>query len=185
MGLVLTGALGQVVGDDGLGHRGRQVGLAAVHGADGGQQFVGLALLEHVAQRAGLQHGEEVLLAVVHGERQHAGTGRALGDLGRRLHAAQVAHGDVHQHHVGLQARDLLDDLAAAAGLADDLNIGMTFQQQPDAGAHQRVIVSDQHAYLAHASLLTLRALRGAGVHSPSTGRSASSRVPAPGRVLT
>jgi hypothetical protein len=55
-----------------------------------------------------------------------------------------------HQRDVGPQAPDGVDRLCAVAGLAHDLHVGLLLEHEPEAAAHHRLVVGDDHAQ-AHA----------------------------------
>src|SRR6185369_17640150 len=64
---------------------------------------------------------------------------------------------------VGPQLADAFDRLLAVARLADDVESGLRLEEEPEAGAHQLLVVDDQDAD-AHAS--------------PPTGSRAATRKP-------
>ena len=67
-------------------------------------------------------------------------------DPARRLDAVQLGHLDVHQHHVGLAPAREIDRRRPVPGLADDLDAGLRLEDRAEAGAHERLIVGDEHA---------------------------------------
>jgi hypothetical protein len=62
-----------------------------------------------------------------------------------RLEPVQARHPDVHEHQVGTQAARQGHRLVAVGRLADDLDIRLAGQQHPQAGAHHRLVVVDEH----------------------------------------
>ena len=65
----------------------------------------------------------------------------------RRLDAVELGHADVHQHDVGLQrAAPASTASSAVGGLADDVEVVLGVEDHAEAGAHQRLVVGDQHA---------------------------------------
>jgi hypothetical protein len=72
----------------------------------------------------------------------------------RELSSRQAVHArhlDVHEHHVGVGRGDDFHGGGAVVGLAHDFQIVLRLQDQPQAGAHQMLVV-DQHDADAHAS---------------------------------
>src|SRR5204863_8670745 len=59
----------------------------------------------------------------------------------RGVEAAFPGHGEIHQDHVGTRRRGQGDRLAARLGLADDDEARLLFQERPQAGTHDGVIV--------------------------------------------
>ena len=70
--------------------------------------------------------------------------------------AVDARHLHVHEHDVGAQLAGQLDGLGAVPGLADDLDVGLDRQDQPEPGADQRLVVDQEHPQrLSHGSLLS------------------------------
>ena len=67
-------------------------------------------------------------------------------ELRQDLDPALVGHHHVHQDHGGLQLARAEDRVPRVAGLADDLDVVVRVQQQPQAGAHDGVVVDDEDA---------------------------------------
>jgi hypothetical protein len=55
-------------------------------------------------------------------------------------------HADVHQDDVRAEALRLLDGLDAVAGLADDLDVGLDLDDEPEPLAHEGLVVCEQDA---------------------------------------
>jgi len=70
--------------------------------------------------------------------------GRAVAQDPSRLEPVQPRHPDVHQHDVGLQVASELDRLGAVARLADHLDVRFRLEDQPEAGADERLVVGEQ-----------------------------------------
>ena len=66
-------------------------------------------------------------------------------NLAHRLDAFHHRHAQVEQRDVGMVLLERGDRLDAVDGLGDDLQIGLLVDDVGDAGAHQRVIVDEQH----------------------------------------
>src|SRR3954454_20546291 len=130
---------------DGVG----QERVAAVDGADRVQQRLVDLALEHVAGRAGLQRVEHVALVVVHRQREHLRVGHVRADLARALQAGHARHRHVEHAQVRARGERLLEGLDAVGGLGDDLHVGLAFDQQLQAAAHDAVIVGDEDPHVA------------------------------------
>ena len=68
------------------------------------------------------------------------------GDLAGRGQPVDLRHADVHQHDVGEQFGRERDRLGAVAGLADDFDVVLGVEQGAEPGAHQHLVVGEQHA---------------------------------------
>jgi hypothetical protein len=101
-------------------------------------------LLEHVARRSTRERPSDVPRVVLHREHQDPARG-LLADPLRGLEAVGVRHHHVQQHDVGRELERLGDRLFAVSGLGNDGQVGLLVEQQPQAGAHDRVIV--RHKY--------------------------------------
>ena len=62
------------------------------------------------------------------------------------LQAVELGHADVHQDDVRMEARGLADGFDAVVGLGDHLDVVLVCEQQPEAGAHHRLVVGDEDA---------------------------------------
>jgi len=114
-------------GDQARGDRGRDHAVAGGDDADAGDEVGGRRALEKEAAGAGLQAFVDVLIEVEGREDEDA---RGLvapqrDDGARRLDPVHDRHLHVHQHDVGIQAARQLHRLAAVAGFADDLDVGL------------------------------------------------------------
>ena len=76
-------------------------------------------------------------------------SGSALDDLARRLDAVQQRHADVEHGDVGLELEDLLDGVAAVAGLGDDFPVALLLEDLPQPLPHERVIVAEHDPQLS------------------------------------
>ena len=121
-------------------------------------------LLQDVAAGARRKGLADIARLVLHREDEHLSIRVLVLELRERLQAGLVRHDDVEQDHVGLQGPGLEDGVAGIAGLAHRLEVVRRLEQQPQAAAHHRVVVDDEHPD-AH-----------------ETGTSATTVVPAPGR---
>ena len=72
--------------------------------------------------------------------------GSSCDDLEQRFQAGHVRHVQIEQQHVGAQQPRQPHGVAAAADVADDVEVGMTIEQFAQRLAEERVIVRDQDA---------------------------------------
>ena len=145
--LVARGALAEDVLDQGPLRLWREEGLAALDRAHRVEQVrVGLGL-QHVARGPGLERLEQVALVVVHRQDQDRDVGRLGADLARGLQPGQLGHLDVEDRQVGSLADRHVAGLGAVGGLADHLDVHLALEQHPQAGAHDPVVVGDQHLH--------------------------------------
>src|ERR671919_1010542 len=140
-----------------------------MHDADRLDQPLARRVLEQEASGARSQRAEDVFVEVECREHEHSGRRLdcAARQLRCRLDSIHVGHADVHQDDVGSQLAHAVDRLPAVGSLADDLEPGLRVEEQSEAGAHELLVVDDQHAD-AHAS--------------PPTGSRAATRKPPPAR---
>ncbi len=142
----LAGRALEVVANEGA-DRGRvEEGLVA-HGRSAriDQVAVG-AGLEDVAGRAGAQCLEQVLGAVVHREHQDPHVGPRADDLAGSGDPGHPWHGDVEDREVDVVLERGPDRLDTVAGLRDDGEVRLGVDQEPEAVAHDVVVVGQQHA---------------------------------------
>lgn len=92
------------------------------------------------------------------------------GDRGGGLDAVQFGHPDVHEHDVGIEVRHQRDGLRAVARLADDVDVVRVVQDHPQSGAHEGLVVGDDHPD-RHVG-------RVARTANPRSGRGPASKVP-------
>ena len=65
----------------------------------------------------------------------------------RRLEAVDHRHPDVEEAHVGPDAAGERHRLGAVGGLADDLDVGLRVEDHAEPGAHELLVVGDEHAH--------------------------------------
>ena len=65
----------------------------------------------------------------MHGEDNHFDLRRFLSQNLRRVDAVQIGHGDVHQHHLGLDGKNPVQRRAPVGGFPHHLNTSVQFQQ--------------------------------------------------------
>ena len=134
-----------------------QPDFAGVHLADALHDQVGSGLLQHDAAAAQL-HGLHELVLVL-GSRQDDDAGALVGLLQRLQgrQAVQVGHAEIEQQHVGIQLLDLLQHLAAVAGLAHHLEVVFQLEELLQPVANNRMVVGQDDP---HRGLLLFCALR-------------------------
>src|SRR5581483_11764329 len=140
--------------------------------ANGVRDLFRRGVLQEIADGAGLQRREYVLLGGVAGQHDDLGTRMALGNLARRLDSAHPGHLQVHERDVRPQSRHEPHGLLAIPRLADDLDARLPVQQGTYALPHHGVVVHEHDPNRG----FTLTAHR---------GNSTRTRVPAPGALST
>ena len=131
--------------DEPPGRGGGEDRVAAGDGADGGEQLGRRRVLQQEAAGAGLEPGEDVLVEVEGGEDEDLAGRAGGGDRGGRRDPVHARHPDVHQHDVGVQGRCHADPGRPVAGLADDLDVGLGLQDQPEPHPEQGLIIDEQY----------------------------------------
>ncbi len=126
-------------------------------------------VLQEEAARPGPQRRVDVLVEVEgrdHDDREwvfDAGPGEGE----RRLDAVGHRHPDVEEAHVGPDAPRERHGFGAVGRLAHDLDVGLRVEDHPEPGAHELLVVGDEHAH-AH-------------VDQPERGSAAVTAHPPPG----
>ncbi|NHI08157.1 two component LuxR family transcriptional regulator, partial [Streptomyces sp. KO7888] len=121
-----------------------QHGLALGCESDGPDQVGGAGVLEEEAAGPGPQGPRHV--GVLPEGRQHHDTGarRETGDVLGRGDTVPDRHLDVHQGDVDVLFATDRGGFPAVACLGDHLDVVGVLQDEPDSGAHQRLVVGDQ-----------------------------------------
>src|SRR6476661_4230849 len=83
---------------------------------------------------------------LVRREHQHARFGRPGEDAPHRLESADAGHRDVHDHDVGLRVLDRAHGVLAARRLGDHAHVRRAVDEEPEAHAHDRMVVDQHHA---------------------------------------
>src|SRR5205823_4361351 len=128
-------------------HGWRQQRIAPGYDANGLQQFRGFDVLHHKTTGTGAERLEHILVHLERGQDQHPQPrqGSISHDSPSRFEAINAGHTDVHQHHVGSRLPSPADGLLAVGRLSDDLDIGGRTEKHLEPGAHERLIVGQQH----------------------------------------
>ena len=118
----------------------------AYAGPDRGGDLFGLGVLQDVARRAGLEGRGDLLLLDEGGHGHDLGLGPLGLDPADRGDAVHVRHQQVHQDDVRLEAAGHRHALGAVGGLADDLDVGLEVEEDPQPHPDDRMVVDDEHA---------------------------------------
>jgi hypothetical protein len=110
------------------------------------EQLLGAGALEEEARGAGAERAEDVVVLFEGRQDQDPHSRSRSRQLTGGGDPVQVGHADVHQDHVRGQPARLLDGLPPGRRLADDLDVGVGGEEFHQPGAHQAVVVGDQHA---------------------------------------
>ena len=137
-------------GEQPPGDRGVELELAAIRGAHGRRDLVGVGVLEDVSRRSGLQCAAHELVVGVGGQDDHRDVVVAGADQAGRLDAVQGPHLQVHDDHVGppplgFEPLQQVERLRPAVGRPDDLEVGLALEEGPQPTTHDRVIVDHEH----------------------------------------
>ena len=114
--------------------------------ADGLNQLIRTGIFEQIAQRAGFERRENLVVGRETGQDQDADLGLAQGDFANSLNAVYLGHNQVHQNHVRMQPFGLSDRLAAIAGFAHDGQPRFSGQKGANTAADNGMVVGDQDA---------------------------------------
>src|SRR6476646_9116950 len=132
--------------DHATSYRGRQQRFARCDGVDPGHQLFWRNILQQEPTRSGAQRLVYVLIHVEGRQHQDLRWALTLDEASRRLDPVQAGHAHVHQHDVREQPPRGGYRLVTVLRFAHDLEIGFRVENQPEAGAHKRLIVGDEHA---------------------------------------
>jgi hypothetical protein len=77
----------------------------------------------------------------VNGEDDNFLAGIALQYAPAGLDTADAGHADIHQDDIGIEFLREHDTSFAAVSFTDDADLTAVFQQAPNTGSHQRVVV--------------------------------------------
>jgi peptidoglycan/LPS O-acetylase OafA/YrhL len=126
---------------------GGQQRVAGGDDPDGVHQRAGVGALAEEAAGARAQSQDDVVVVLEGGEHEdlHAGEIVVGGDAAGRLDPVHHGHPDVHEHDVGAGAAGQVDGLPAVEGLADDVDVRLGVEDQPEARPDQGLVVGEQH----------------------------------------
>ena len=103
-------------------------------------------VLEHEPTRTRDEGGVDVLVEVVGREDDDAGGQSGSDDPSGGLDAIEDRHPHIDQRDIGDLRGDHLDGGGSVRCLTDDLDVVATVEDQPEPGAHERLIVDDRDA---------------------------------------
>ncbi len=98
---------------------------------------------EHVG--SGLQHRFFIVGSRVHREANHPDVRVLSLDPGGRFDAVEAGHIDIHDDHSRPKCVRHSHGFMAIRGFADDLNVGVRFQDRPQTLSHHGMIVDEKH----------------------------------------
>jgi hypothetical protein len=114
---------------------------------DGGDQLFRLRALEQEAGGPGVEGAEDVVVLLEGRQDRDLDRGRDREDFAGCRDAVEVRHAHIHENDVRGQRAGLLDGAAAVARLADDLDRLVAREHRLEAGAHEVVVVDEEHAH--------------------------------------
>src|SRR5215216_3926423 len=89
---------------------------------------------------------EHILRVVVHTEYQHPGRVGRAAQTGGYHETRLIGHGDIQHHDIRPQPGSERQRLGATGGFADHLQVGLAFDDMPDSGPHDHVVIRDQYS---------------------------------------
>ena len=124
--------------------------LTLVDRTNRGDDLRGLGIFQQISSGASAHQIEDVLLLVIHGQRDDSDVRELAFDLSGRLDSAHPRHAHIHQHDVGHQRLHLLDGFHAILGLAHDMNVVFRLEDCGQSFAHDAMVIRDEHLNLFH-----------------------------------
>jgi hypothetical protein len=101
---------------------------------------------DSIASGAGPQRAQHVLVGVEGRQHDHLRRARPAAQLLGGGEAVDARHPDVHQHDVRRVGVDRGGDLRPVGGLGHEADVVGPGEHHRQGGAHERVVVDDQHA---------------------------------------
>ena len=133
----------------------RQQRLAASSRPNYVQEFLQLAIFEHISLRPYLNGLFNVTVRSIH-RKDHDGTGqRAFVKAPDYFDAAEAGHDHIEHQYVGLKALRLPHRLDTVASLTHDFKVGLRRKQSAQSLAYHIMIIGDD--YGCHACVLPSR----------------------------
>lgn len=114
------------------------------HGADRVDEVVAADVLEHVARGAGHDRVEERLVIGVRRQHEVGDTGHRVAQVATHLNPAAVGKPDVEDRDLGSGGRDPGQGLGDCAGLTDNLQIGLEFEEIGETPPHDFMVVEEE-----------------------------------------
>jgi len=153
---------------DALGRQGIEERPARGYLADRLDQVVATDLLEDVSGRARHDGVEERLIIGVRGEHEAARLGHRVAHLAAHLNPTPVRKSHVEHGHVGPRRGNAGVGLRGAAGLADNLHIGLEADEVRQTTADDLVIVEQEHPDRHASSVASAQTTRSGWAITPS-----------------
>ena len=116
---------------------------ALMHVADRGQQIIRLRLLEQITRGARRQRVKDMLGLVIHRQHHDLCAGQQRLEPAHTLHAVQPRQVDVHQHHLGIDFRNLPQRILRRRMLAQAAKSRSAINQPDQISAHALIIFDD------------------------------------------
>src|SRR5439155_12206283 len=116
---------------------------------------------------------DDVLVEPERRQDDHTRAAALLRQPPRGLDAVEDRHADVHQDDIGSSTENLIDRLRSVGRLADDVQLGIGFDDSSQPGPHERLVVREDYAN--HALGAASRATRR---YPPSSLRPVTSAPP-------
>src|ERR671914_513023 len=131
--------------DHAAGHGGREERVAGGDRVDRGDQLLRPGSLEQESGGARVQGAEDVVVLLEGGEDHDLHLRERGQQLASGGDAVEVRHPHVHEDHVRFRQPRAVGGLASVARLADQLDRLVAREHAAQAGAHEIVVVDDQH----------------------------------------
>ena len=135
-----------------VGDAGTQIALSAGNRPHRRDQILVHGVFQKVAARAGPQYFADVDGILVHAQREDAGPRSGFAHAPGRLNAVEFGHRDVHHNHIRREFGRGFQSLAAIGSLADNLHVGLRFENAAESLPHHAMVVGQDNADFAHAS---------------------------------
>ena len=129
--------------DETAGDARGQERVAGVNLPDGVHQPVGGSSLEQEPGCPGLESRVDVLLRIEGRQHEDPRSCPGVVEPAGRPDPVEPRHPDVHEDHVRVRLQAGRDRLVPIFGLTDDGYSGLALEDEPEAGAHERLVVGD------------------------------------------
>jgi len=144
-GLLGGGEGGAVAVGDGGGDFRAEVGVTGHDGADGLEEFEGGVILDDVTFDAGLQGFLHQFFIGVGREHDESGIGALIAQAMEEFGSAQQGQVEIDDGDIRQQFCRLDEGRLAVPGFADDFEVGMLAEEEPESVANHQVIIDQQY----------------------------------------
>ena len=151
----------------------REQRLARRHGPHRLDELCGRRRLEQEAARACPERVVHDAILVEGGQHEHVAREPLAHHRARGSDPVEYRHAHIHQDDVGTQLARAFHRCPAVVGLAHDLDVVLCVEDEPEAAAHERLVVREQDG--GHTPLSSGRRARTA---KPPEARGPASNVP-------